>query len=270
LIGSWKVAFLHLRKEKNMTLNKLADLCGRTGTMLLQYGSDITRTEEVMVAMCSSQNVECESFVMPTGVLLSIHNDENETETKIKRVQSRGINLGRLESTETFIREFCNNKYTYEEAVSLLEKIEKETIYRSGIRYLALVVTVFAYTLLFQGNLTDVPVAIVVGVIVYWINMKIDDTKIISFILNFISGFVAGLLINLANLYLMPINTSAAVIGAILIYVPGVALNNGMQDMLKGNLTGLLRTVEALFIAIALGLGVAFSIVLVGVIGGAG
>ena len=61
----------------------------------------------------------------------------------------------------------------------------------------------------------------------------------------------------------------AIVIGNIMLVVPGVALTNAIRDALNGDiLSGLIRMVEAITIAIAIALGVGFVLYLCQSIGG--
>ena len=57
-----------------MNAGKLLDVCGYAGKLLIENGAEIYRVEETMVRLCKSfkEVQEAESFVISTGIMLSI------------------------------------------------------------------------------------------------------------------------------------------------------------------------------------------------------
>jgi uncharacterized membrane protein YjjB (DUF3815 family) len=113
------------------------------------------------------------------------------------------------------------------------------------------------FSLMNGGDSVGGVCAIGVGVVSYMASLGIERFKINRFISIFVSCVIAaGLSLLCFNLGLGS-SLSAMIIGAIVVFLPGVAITNAARDLLAGDmLSGLARVTEAMLVAIALAGGV--------------
>ena len=76
-----------------MDYNRLLNIIAEAGRLLIEHGAEIYRVEETMVHLAQSfQEVEqADSFVLPTGIMLSLQTS-TQTYTRIIRVHYKELN----------------------------------------------------------------------------------------------------------------------------------------------------------------------------------
>lgn len=100
--------------------------------------------------------------------------------------------------------------------------------------------------------------AVIVGIVLGLLRFLFRQGSSFPFIEYFFGGFAAGILGSLFSV-LIGVNPYLVIIGALTNLVPGVALTNGIRDLLHGDIvSGLSRLGEALMtvFAIAAGTGI--------------
>ena len=81
----------------------------------------------------------------------------------------------------------------------------------------------------------------------------------------FIVSFAAGILSVITVWLGIGVHTDKIMIGVIMLLIPGIAMTNGVRDMLTGDIaTGMLRVANALLLAIAIACGFALSLFVTG------
>src|SRR5690554_4058049 len=113
-----------------MEVKKVLNIALRSGEILLISGSETYRVEDTISRICNAYNIECESFVTPTGIFISGHSsDSDESVSLIKRIQDRTINLHNIEIINTFSRNLQKNLLSYNEAMEILNSIKTESYF---------------------------------------------------------------------------------------------------------------------------------------------
>ena len=120
-----------------------------------------------------------------------------------------------------------------------------------------------SFAVFFGGNLMDGIAAALTGLATVALNRVIERLGQNSLANIFSVSFAAGLL-SVLTVYLgIGVHTDKIMIGVIMLLIPGIALTNGVRDMLTGDLvTGMLRVVNAVMLAIAIACGFALSLFL--------
>ena len=126
------------------------------------------------------------------------------------------------------------------------------------------------FALIFQGNISDFFCAFSVGACSYILSLLLDRLDTNLFLRGFFCCAVAAFLaLGLISIGLGS-NFSSVIIGSIMIFLPGVALTNGIRDTLAGDmLSGASKGLEALVIAVSLASGVGMAIEVWMLLGGA-
>lgn len=240
-----------------MRTKELMDIALKAGEILLTSGAEIYRVEDTITRICKSYNVDCESFVLPTGIFISTAGSVHESISLTKRIKERKVDLHRIELVNRFSRSLQKTPVTYDEAIRILHEIEETGRYRYGTRLMAAGISAFVFTMLFRGDIGDGIASMLISMLIYIVKNKISEIGFFQFFEFFVSGMIVGGVSQGAVRMFPDLNIYPIIIGAITILLPGVAITNGVKDALYGDIvSSISRLGEAMFITTAVGAGV--------------
>jgi len=240
---------------------ELLDIALRAGEIMLTSGAEIYRVEETIVRICNSYNLKCESFVLPTGIFISVVDDEGHVSTTFKRIKNRKVDLNRIDRVNDLSRKVQIMSPDYHTVSMELDEIESVKQYNFIARLAAAALGSFAFTILFRGSLLDGLTALVIGTVSYFLKELLTRNGFFAFTENLMAGLVAGFF-GIAAVRILPqINEYKVIIGSIMLYLPGVSITNGIKDALYGDIVAsLTRLGEAILLVTILAAGVAISL----------
>ncbi len=247
-----------------MDINKVLYIALEAGRIILQNGGETYRVEETIYRICSSYGINnAESFVTPTGIIVSVIDKYGDTNSLVKRVKSRSVNLEKVSKVNDLARNIRNEGLTCEEVKERLEKIDNDKRYSLNTTIFFSALSSSLFTLLFGGSFSDSLVAFFIGAIIKYTCNLLAQNKLNDFFTNIIGGAIAAFLANLSVYCSLGTNSDMITIGSIMLLVPGLAITNAIRDTLAGDLLAALsRGLEAILtaVAIALGTGLALKI----------
>ena len=249
-----------------MEQEKILDIAVRVGTILLRFGAETYRVEDTINRICKSYDLNCEAFALPTGVIVSVESTKGIS-TICKRIPSRTVDLTIIAYINDLSRLIENNKPEYDDVMKELDRISKCNKYSNVTIIICFALTAFVYTLLFGGNQSDALSAMTVGSLLGFVRILFSKGVSFPFIEYFVGGFTAGLLSSVAASLFSYTNPYVVIIGAVTNMLPGVALTNGIRDLLHGDsVSGLTKLGEALMVVavIAAGTGIGITLWLFG------
>ena len=233
----------------------------KAGEILLTSGAEIYRVEETIRRICESYGVKCESFVLPTGVFISLAGDTGEPVTLTRRIRERTVDLHRIELVNTFSRSLKDNPVEYSEAMDTLLSIEGTRRFGFFLQLAAAGMTALVFTLLFKGGMEEAVAAFFISILIFTFKEKVLQTGFFPFFEFFVSGAIAGGASIAVTAVFPVLNVYKIIIGSIMILLPGVAITNGIKDALYGDIvSSLSRLGEAAYIAAAVGAGVGIAL----------
>jgi uncharacterized membrane protein YjjP (DUF1212 family) len=247
-----------------MQTGELIEVALKAGEILLTSGAEIYRVEDTITRICQSYKAECESFVLPTGIFITIRGGTgSDSQTTFKRIRQRSVDLHRIDSVNSFSRNLGKALPEYREAMDMLIEIENRRSYGYPVRLMSAGIASFVFTLLFKGTIGEGIAAIIIGMLIFTIKEKLSKTGVFQFFELFIAGAAAGAASLLAVKLFPEFNVYKIIIGSIMLFLPGVAITNGIKDALFGDLVAsTARLGEAVFVAAAVGAGVGISLTL--------
>lgn len=247
-----------------MELQEVLDIAVDAGEILLRNGAETYRVEESIIKICNGLEHNCETFVLPTGIFLTVYSSGHESETSIRRIKVRTLDLSKIDRINSFSRNILNNALSYEEARNELDDIKKLSSYPILVQIISSMVVAFAYALLFGGTLTDGLISLFIGSFIYLLNLRMLKLGCFPFLIYFVIGFFCGSICMALEFVISEINVYIIIISSVLIYLPGVAMTNGIRDLLVGDtVSGLTRLGEAFLTVLAIGMGVGLGIPIV-------
>lgn len=240
-----------------MDINRIIHVAAEAGRIVLQSGGETYRVEETITRICTSLGVkDTDSFVTPTGIILSATDENGKTISLVKRIHHRTVDLEKLSKINQLSRSTQNKYISIDDIEKELAAIEQTKKYT---KFTLIICSCFAaafFTLLFGGNYKDFTASFLIGGVLELISIVLGSIKINDFFINVVGGAAASFLaiiavnINLGN------HIDKITIGSIMLLVPGLAITNAIKDTISGDLlAGISRAVEAFLIAIAIAIG---------------
>ncbi len=237
--------------------HKILHIAAEAGRIILQSGGETYRVEETMLRICYAFKVKhADSFVTPTGIMISLIDKNNETISLIKRINNRTVNLEKISKVNNLSREISTNPISLELVEQRLIEIDTTPGYSNNTLIIASAFIAAFFTLLFGGTFKDFVVSIFIGIIIKIISITLNNMQLNDFFINSLGGSVATLLalisvrLNLGN------HEDKIIIGSIMLLVPGLIITNSIRDTIAGDLiSGISRAIEAIFVAVAIAIG---------------
>lgn len=240
-----------------MDIDKILHLAGEAGKIILENGGETYRVEETILRICNAFGItEAESFVTPTGIMISVTYKYGQTISLVKRIKSRTVNLEKISKVNDLSRSIKDKGLTSEDVKERLKKINATKRYKDSTIILSACLVASFFTLLFGGSFHDFIVSFFIGGIIKYISLILGKVELNEFFINVLGGAIAAFLaltsvnFNLAN------QVDKVIIGSIMLLVPGLAITNAIRDTIAGDLlAGISRAVEAFLIAVAIAVG---------------
>ncbi len=230
--------------------------------IMVKNGSETYRVEDTIIRICKSEGLDfVEALVTPTGIFVSTdqsHSSQHHMLSFNKRIQHRLINLEKVSEVNDFSRRFVVKEMSVEEGMEKLRKIdEKSPPYRISIQALFGGIASGFFILLVGANLLEFISALLSTIIMTFVLGVLIKREFSYFFAHLTGGMIAAALAIFASNLHPDIRMNLVIIGGIMVMVPGVAITNGLRDTVAGDLmSGIIRGVEALVIAVSIAFGV--------------
>ena len=243
----WKdesyLARLRAADQANECLYHILDI----GQEMLQCGGEISRVEDSIRRLCLAFGAErADVFTITSNIQATIYSHRFGAVTQTRRVQGMRYDLQRLEQLNDLCRHICAEHLSLEEMSATVERIRAGRGYGFSLQILSYALVSASFSLFFGGSLRDAAVSGVIGVLLKCLDRMIRRTQ--------------------ANALLSGLGHSEEMIsiGNIMLLIPGIALTNSLRDMFSGNtMSGLLRFLEAIIMAMVIAFGFALVAALV-------
>ena len=252
---------------------KILILALYAGEIMMKSGAEIYRVEDTIVRICKACKVPyVECFATGTGIFLSLDNGQpgDDMYTFLKRIDSTSIDLWKISEINSFSRKFSTTDLSVEKGLELLKKIDAKKTYRLPVKFVGACFIGSSFCLMFGGGIAECLASLLAVTAAYALSFIIDKLKFNNFIKIFLSCALATFIALLLDFTGLTSFIGPVIIGAVTIFLPGVAITNSARDLLSGEmLAGLARGTEAIISAVAIASGVGVILQLWQVLGGA-
>lgn len=241
-------------------MDQIQALAILAGEIMLRNGAETSRVEETMehiARACGAAKVE--SFVIPTGVFLTVTDGTGYSSTTMRRIKDRTINLDRISKVNELSRRLVDQRMGYQDAKNVLERIARE---RTGFSWgPSMAASGFvgggAAILQDSAGVAEIAAAFFTAAAVRFIAHIVTQLKGVRFMFEFCGAMAAASIGLLVHAVWPNLNRDIIIIGGIMPLVPGVAITNAIRDIIAGDLlSGLSRGSEAALTAGAVAMGV--------------
>ncbi len=250
----------------------IEDIAVGAGELVLENGGETYRTEDTVVHVAEALGaVNPSAFVTPTVILLSMQDADGKHHTYMRRIFKRTTNLAKLSQVNALSRRLeVRTKNTDPAQVKrILHRIDSIAGYNDYIIILMAALSSAFFTLMFDGSITDAICSFWIGGILRILLILLGMTRFgrDSFMMSLFSGAVLSVMADLCILLPWVSDSSLILLGAIMQVVPGLALVNGIRDIIHGDLvSGGARLLDACMTAIGLSAGSAAGILVLKVL----
>lgn len=241
----------------------LVDIAMLAGEIMLQSGAETYRVEDTMSRILKISGMEVtETFVIPTGIILTLSDKSIDTISLVKRVVNRVTNLSYVYEVNNISRKLCSGDLTLEEAYDKLKQIKSTKQYKNIVYYFSTIIAALSFTVLLGGSILNCLIAGLNGSLTVLTIFEMKRFRMNTFIKNMFASILIGINSMLAVLIFgQSIQLDILVGGSIMPLLPGVALVNAVRDTLQGDfLSGGVRMMESFISAIATAAGVGVGI----------
>ncbi len=236
------------------------------GKSMVKCGAEVNRVEETVIRVCYAYGIEkAQVFSIISMIHATVVDKESGAHSQMRRIYSYGVNFGRLEKLNALSRKICSEKTEIDIARLELEKIcvEDKTFRLKVCAGYMLAAASFA--VFFGGTLLDAAAAVPIAAVIYlmqtYIRVKGASRLFFTAIESAVAGFMALFFVHIG----FGNNPDMIMIGDIMLLIPGLMLINAVREMLCGDLmSGLLRLLESVILAVAIAGGFALPIYLWG------
>ena len=251
-----------------MDIDRVIRSVMHAGEIMLVCGAEASRVEDTMRRLLLNFDFkDAYVFAVPMMIILTAECVDGQSRTVIKRVTQGRYHMGKISMVNELSRELDRGQMSIEDFDKRLDKIDAEPSYSVKLRVLAASLGVFSIAFGISYDLISSLAALVIGGITYFVTNIMKDRNVAGVMVNVYAGLMVSLVTALTVAHSgLSLTYEVIVFGAIIPYVPGIAITSAMRDIMEGDIvSGTIRAVDAFTVAISLALGVYFGGFLMGV-----
>ena len=248
---------------------RLADFAINAGEIMIRNGAETHRVEDTMSRILDTTGFPVAStFVLPTGIMLTLSDPLGETISLNRRVAPGSTNLNMVCEVNRISRAFCAGTLSLGDAEKELGSLKNALLYSRFLKIFGCMIGCAGFAVVFGGGLTEFGIALFCGLFLglenYFLRPLIGKPFISDALGAAISSFLAVLFSFFLGTFLPGVGTvlvSSVIAGCIMPLVPGVAITNAIRDTFAGDyLSAASRAIEAFLIATSIAIGVGLGI----------
>lgn len=253
LLTKEKTIVLQASKQEQEALNTAV----KAGVLMISAGAEAYRCEDTTKSILSLAGNEYDSFVLGTGLIVSLRSQSGLPLSISRRVKSRGINLNVIDAVNQIARDLVDGKINFEEANQRLTDVDHPR-YSGKIKILCTFIMTASFSLLLSGNFFDALGGFLNGFLL--VSWRYFATKyhFRPFTLQVVAGLLMAAGSTFLTRYLLPqADIHYMIGGSLMLLFPGTSFTTAIRDSLQGDfVSGLTRIAEALLAALGLSIGV--------------
>ena len=227
------------------------------GEQMLISGAEVHRVEESVRRMCYAFGAQrIDVFIITSSMVVTVYDNGGGSYTQTRRILTSNTDFEKIHQLNRLSREICEKKLDCRQIKNKLDVINKGKTYPVWAEFLCYALIAGAFTVFFGGGVIETAVSFVIGAIVRFgiaVTNKVAANKIFS---KFFSSVLATAFAFAAVKFGIIEAADKVIIGNIMSLIPGIGFTNALRDLFTGDsIAGILRTIEAVLIALAIAAG---------------
>lgn len=248
-----------------MKYDQILEACSEMGYRLLAGGAEIYRVEDTVKRLLAAYGAKGDVFAIPNCLIVSLTDAGGRPLTRVRRTTGTASpDIELIERLNALSRSVCSDPPPVERFAQLVrETAEGCARYSTPVVLLGYFLGAFFFTFLFRGTVLDALAAGTGGLLAGLSVMGMDRLRVNFFFKTIAAALVLGLSVCALRASGLPLHVGEAVIGALMVLLPGILFTNFMCDLITGDtMSGASSCIRAVLTAtaIALGTGVALAL----------
>jgi uncharacterized membrane protein YjjP (DUF1212 family) len=233
----------------------------RLGASLVHYGAPAQRVEQFLEAIGKDLGIIGTFSATPTLVMMDVVQGQDRA-FRLERVRGFTIDLQRLEALDRLANEVARGERTPSEGLQTLETIlTGPPRFGPWLSWLSFVVTSGPAAAFFGGGWIEVLLGAIGGGALGLLCEIADRRSLNPRLVECSGAFVVALVISLLAPLLGAADVNAAILGGIIVLVPGFSITIGVSELVTHHVTaGVSRLGASAVSAMMLGSGVVFGL----------
>ncbi len=227
------------------------------GEQMLVCGAEVHRVEDSVQRICGALGLaRANVFIITSSMIVTVQNKEGDSFTQTRRIQNIGTDIEKLHQLNQLSRDICEQKLSVAEIQERLANIQSQKKYAYWAEVLAYAAIAGSFTLFFGGNLVQAGLSFLIGAGMRYVVLLAEHLKLNRIFSKFLcSVFVTAMAYLCVGLGAVS-SVDKIIIGNIMTLIPGIGLTHALRDLFIGDsISGLLRIIEAVLIALAIAAG---------------
>lgn len=235
------------------------------GEHLLRNGAEIHRVEDTISRICNAFGAKhVEVFSITSVIIVSMQTPDGSYCQQMRRVYKTTHNLFMVEELNRLSRELCDGTLPLSDLPAAIASVKNKRPYPEWIYYFGAMCATAGFSVFFGGTLWDALGAALVALPITFVD-RCAPRFLNQMVLTALNSFCAGALALLLYRLGLGDNIDKIMIGTIMILIPGLALTNAVRDMMIGDiLSGMLRLLQSVLLALMIAFGFAAAMFLIG------
>lgn len=247
---------------QELLLSSIMDM----GELLLTSGAEILRVEDTLSRLCRAYGFcRVDVFTITSSIVLTVHHADGRVFTQTRRIVSRNTDLAQVARVNALSRQLCAAPLPAQQVQQRLQEIRQKKGVPAWLQLLMYGALSSIFSIFFGGTVFDGVAAWISGLFMY-ASLSFAQRLHLNSILQsaLVSAFTGLVAIGLVRLGIGS-SPQSIIIGNIMLLIPGVAFTTSLRDLINGDtISGLLGLVEAVVKAMAIAMGFAGVLLLVG------
>ncbi len=258
-----------MENHDKIQTEKVLGLALDLGKSMIKCGAEMNRVEETIMRVGYAYNMKSTEVFSVVSMMTATAIDENgRTHTQTRRIYSYSVNFDKLEKLNALSRKICSEKPEIEEARQELEKIMVPSKIFNPVVLLGYTLASAGFAMFFGGTFLDGLASVPIAIVIYLLNSFIKVTGASRLFFTVLTSAVSGALALLFVHIGFGNNADMIMMGNIMLLIPGLMLINSVREMLCGDLmSGILRLLESIILALSIAAGFAIPIYISGLLG---
>lgn len=222
------------------------------GRLIMENGGETYRVEETITRMGRAFGLSgVESFAIPSGVFVSYLREDGSHETAVIRVRKGSTNLSRVDAVNRISRQVEQGLMDCEEAHQQLKAVESTPAPFQRLLPWVTALSSGGFALMFGGGAIEFIVSAVASGAMQLMALFFQRRRLHGLVSVLAGSVVCSLIPMLFNRLTGLCMVDAAVAGALMPMLPGLAMTNAVQDAMRGDIvSGVSHGFSALLTAV--------------------
>ncbi|MBQ8894403.1 MAG: threonine/serine exporter family protein [Clostridia bacterium] len=237
------------------------------GERMLVAGAEVHRVEECIRRLCCAYGaVRADVYTTTSNMIVTAETAEGHFLTQTRRMAGTGTDMAKVHALNDLARRALVERPEPGELLQQLEAASNTKVYPRWLKILSYAGVAGAFTLFFGASRwQEAVISFLIGGIVGVAAQLTERFAINKALERFICSFVACMLTFTALHLGLAEAADKIIIGNIMTLIPGTGLTNALRDLFTGDvITGILRSIEAVLLALAIAAGYVTAVFLLG------